>query len=286
MKKITLKYVIIITILLGFWSKTTSLLAQSIWLPQSDVNSITIEALKPNFDSEFGFSTASAAIFLSGRFSIKENVFFIVELPFVHSNRDEIKIVNPATGEIFFQIDPESETMIGNPYIGFEFHRTGSRIFTEVGIQAPIASDDKPDAAQFGVSADFDRIEAFAPHLLKISGKINYYNKNSSNVVVRLRGGPTVWIPTEEGDAELLADYSAQVGYVGKQISIIGCLTGRMIFTESDIYIGEWTFYHFVAAAFLFSAALHTCIIVKSQYVEPSSYISDVFGVTLAIQLK
>jgi len=286
MKKIILKHLIIITILLVSGSKTSSLLAQSNWLPQSSDNNISIEALRPSFKGDNNFSFASSVVFLCARFALRKNVFIIGELPFAHSNPEEIKIVDPATGQTIFQIDPDAETMVGNPYVGFEFHKSDSRVFTEIGVQIPIATENKPSAAFLGLSSDFDRFEAFAPHLLKISGKLNYYNKNTSNVIVRLRLGPTAWIPTEEGDTELLADYSAQFGYEGQRITLMAGITGRMIVTESNLDFGERTFHHLGASAFLNSGALRPGIHVKFPLDETLDNINYVLGVTLGIQLK
>ena len=204
-----------------------------------------------------------------------------------HANRDDIKIVDPSTGETIFELDFEPETIIGNPYVGLEFRKPGSSVFTEIGGRIPVTPDDKFSASSIGGSADFDRLEAFASDLLAITGKINYHNKNASNLVIRLRGGPTVWIPTDEGDTELLLDYSAQVGYEGQQVSVIGGLTGRLIVTEEDLDFGERTFHHLGASASLnlgtVSPGIHFRIPIDEDL---SDSIDSVLGLNLVFQLQ
>ena len=266
---------------------TTSLSAQPIWLEQTSGNSIAIEVLKPNFKGDDDFTFISSALFLSGRFSLGENLIFVGEVPLAHANRDDFKIVDPSTGETLFELDFEPETIIGNPYVGLEFRKPGSSVFIEIGGRIPVTPDDKFSASSIGGSADFDRLEAFASDLLAITGKINYHNKNASNLVIRLRGGPTVWIPTDEGDTELLLDYSAQVGYEGQQVSVIGGLTGRLIVTEDDRDFGERTFHHLGASATLNLGAARPGVHFRMPLDEPlNDRIDFIFGLHLVLQLQ
>ena len=286
MQRLIFCYVLPMAILFATLQLTTSLSAQPIWLEQPSGNSIAIEVLKPNFKGDDDFTFISSALFLSGRFSLGGNLIFVGEVPLAHANLDDIKIVDPSTGETIFELDFESETIIGNPYVGLQFHKPGSNIFTEIGGRIPVTPDDKFSASSIGASADFDRLEAFASDLLAITGKINYHNKNASNLVIRLRGGPTVWIPTDEGDTELLLDYSAQVGYEGQQVSVIGGLTGRLIVTEEDLDFGERTFHHLGASASLnlgtVSLGIHFRIPIDEDL---SDSIDSVLGLNLVFQL-
>jgi len=286
MQRLIFCYVLPMAILFATLQLTTSLSAQPIWLEQTSGNSIAIEVLKPNFKGDDDFTFISSALFLSGRFSLGGNLIFVGEVPLAHANLDDIKIVDPSTGETIFELDFESETIIGNPYVGLQFHKPGSNIFTEIGGRIPVTPDDKFSASSIGASADFDRLEAFASDLLAITGKINYHNKNASNLVIRLRGGPTVWIPTDEGDTELLLDYSAQVGYEGQQVSVIGGLTGRLIVTEEDLDFGERTFHHLGASASLnlgtVSLGIHFRIPIDEDL---SDSIDSVLGLNLVFQL-
>lgn len=287
MQRLIFCYVLPMAILFATLQLTTSLSAQPIWLEQTSGNSIAIEVLKPNFKGDDDFTFISSALFLSGRFSLGGNLIFVGEVPLAHANRDDIKIVDPSTGETIFELDFEPETIIGNPYVGLEFRKPGSSIFTEIGGRIPVTPDDKFSASSIGGSADFDRLEAFASDLLAITGKINYHNKNASNLVIRLRGGPTVWIPTDEGDTELLLDYSAQVGYEGQQVSVIGGLTGRLLVTEEDLDFGERTFHHLGLAASVRLGTVQPGIHLRFPIDEDLNDIIDfVFGFNLGIHFQ
>ncbi len=286
MKRLIFCYKLQIVILFASLQFTTSLLAQPIWLAQTSDKSIAIEVFKPNLAGDFGFSFMSSALFLSGRFSLGSNLIFVSEIPLAHAHQDDINIVNPLTGETMFEFDFDPETIIGNPYIGLEFRKPGPGVFAEIGMRIPITPDDKFSAPSFGAMADYDRLVAFAPDLFTITGKINYQNKNVSNLIIRLRGGPTVWIPTEEGDTELVLDYSAQVGYEGQLVSIIGGFTGLLIVTEEELGMGERTVHHLGATASFNLGTLHPGVLFRipiDEFLEAS--IDFIFGLNLLLDL-
>lgn len=180
----------------------------------------------------------------------------------------------------------ESETAIANPYVGFEFRRPGTSSFIELGGRVPLAPDDKLGALLYGTFADINRLGAFAPDLLTVTGKFNYYNENASNLIVRLRGGSTVLIPTDEGDTELVLDYSAQVGYKGSQISVIGGLSGQLIVTEEDLDLGERTIHQLGASASLNLGSVRPGIHFWIPMDEDLDFIDFVLGLNLVLQLR
>lgn len=99
--------------------------------------------------------------------------------------------------------------------------------------------------------ADVDRFEAFTPEILTATAKINYRKKNVSNLFVRLRGGPALFLGTEEfgEDADVFLDYSAQMGYEGFLLYLIGGISGRFSATSDDGAIGDRSIYQLGAAA-------------------------------------
>lgn len=237
--------VLVVVILIG-WAAQTSLSAQSIWVNQGQGKVIAIEFLKPNFDGEDNTTLATSAIFLSGRFPISSGMVFVAELPFSHIGDEDFD---------------ESESSIGNPYLGLEIRKEGKPFFVELGLRPPLAPNDKDFAQSVGFVTDFDRAEAFGSKVFTITGKGNYYRKAASNMVVRLRVGPTLFLDTGRGnfvgETELLLDYNAQVGYEGAQISLLGGFTGRLLVTESDLDLGERTFHQLGAAASLNLGVVH-----------------------------
>ncbi|MFQ5772250.1 MAG: hypothetical protein ACE5HX_17070 [bacterium] len=252
----------------------TSLSAQSIWLDQSQENSIALEILKPNFDRDDYFTFISSALFLTGRFSLGENVIFVGELPFVHGGFDS-------------DFGSESETIIGNPYVGFELHKQGSPGFAEIGVRIPLTPDENW-ASDVGIFSDFDRFEAFRTNILALTSMANYRNKSASNVVLRLRGGPSLLIYTGEGgDTDFWLAYSGQVGYEGEQVSVIGGLTGRFYISEGGGDLGNRTFHQLGVAASLGLGTVRPGIhfrIPIDDYL--NNFIDFVFGFNLGIQFK
>ena len=138
-----------------------------------------VEALKPTFKDDLfnDFTFISSAIFVSGRFSISENIMFVGELPIAHAKRKDVKIVDPSTGQTLFEQSFDAKNIMGSPYVGLELHKAGSNSFFEIGALLPVAQDDKGNASEFGVAADFDRFEAFVPDLTTLSGNLNYQRK-------------------------------------------------------------------------------------------------------------
>jgi len=266
-------FLVAFVIMIAWLIMPVFLSAQSIWLNTGEDKFVAIEILKPNFDDNafFGNNTtfATSAIFLSGRITLSDKLILVAELPFAHFGIEDFD---------------DSENSIGNPYIGLESRKQGSPFFSEVGVRPPLADR---GALFVGSFSDFDRFEAFTPDLFTFSGKVNFRRKSVSNVVARLRGGPNVLIPTEGGgDAEIILDYSAQVGYEGQQFSVMGGLTGRFVITE-DGDIGDRTVHQLGAAAALHLGKVRPGIHFRLPLDDDlSNFIDFVFGLHLGVHLK
>ncbi|MFQ5864518.1 MAG: hypothetical protein ACE5IW_04730 [bacterium] len=251
--------------------------AQSIWVDQSSHNSIAIEILKPHLDGDENFTFISSAWFLSGRFWLGENVVIMGELPLAYGALDEN-----------FGFD-EDETIIGNPYIGLELRKQGSPVYAEIGGRIPLTPDDKFLAPTIGSYSDLDRLEAFASDVITLTAKMNYHQISASNLAFRIRGGPTFWINTggNGDDSELLLDYSAQVGYEGERITVLGGLTGRLLVTEGDLDLGERTFHQLGVAASVGLGTVRPGVHLRFPIDEDSNDLIDfVLGFNLAIEFK
>ena len=203
-----------------------ALSAQSIWVSQHTDKAVALELMKPNFDGDDGISTSTGVAFASLRLPVANSVVFVGELPFAHAG---------------FEGMDESDNAVGNPYLGVEFHPPGSSVFWELGVRAPLAPENN-SALLIGVLTDQQRWEAFLPNMMTVRGAFNFRHRAPTGVVTRLRAGPNIWIPTEEGpDVEVVGSYSWQVGYEAAQVSVLGGLTGQAIITEGDMDLGERT---------------------------------------------
>jgi hypothetical protein len=217
-----------LTVLIAAMSFALPLSAQSIWLDRRHEQTIGFEFLIPDFKTEDG-GVSGWALFLSLRAPLSDQLRFAGELPFVHANLE--------SGPFFFRNG--SQNSFGNPYLGLEIGRPGSAVFGEIGVRAPLASKDNFGAALVGFITDFDRLEAFLPNLVSISGMLNVHQIGATGFALRLRGGPALNISTEGDDTELLIGYSAQAGYESEVVSVLGGVTGRVNITEENADFGE-----------------------------------------------
>jgi len=217
-----------------------SLPAQSIWLDRRHDKAIDLEVLIPDFKNDDGGtitrSNSGLVIFSSLRLPLSEKVHFVGELPFAHG-RSEIKSSR-------FNLDEStSESAIGNPYLGLEMRGQNPAFFGEIGVRLPLASEDDDLSMSTGLFTDVDRLEAFFPKILSITGMANVHHVDKSGFAIRLRGGPSLLINTDKDEfedaSELFIGYSAQLGYESEPVSVIGGFTGRASLTEEDVDYSE-----------------------------------------------
>lgn len=252
--------------------------AQSIWLDRGPDKMLAFEILKPSFIGEENVSFTTAAYFLSYRTPLSENVRFVGELPFAHG--DFGREVNFFS----FRIGPGST--FGNPYFGLELQRAGSPLFVEIGVRAPLASDGQIQAITTGLTADFDRMEAFVPNTVPFTGMLNLWKKSASGLTFRLRGGPSFLVGTKGGGSEWLLGYSAQVGYETQPFSLNAGLSGRANLSGEGDY-GERSIHQLGLSANLglgqFRPGVHFRMPLDQDTREGLNY---VVGINLGIQLE
>lgn len=206
-----------------------ALQAQSIWLDRSQDKSIGLEVMRPNFSAEEGDEVSGLLLFLSLRAPMTPQFRFVGELPFVRSSYESNS----------FFARSGSQSTVGNPYLGFEIGQRGAPFLGEFGIRLPAASEDKFGAVLMGIVSDYDRLEAFIPNTVSITGMLNYCHREASGFALRLRGGPSLLLNTDEDDTELFIGYSVQAGYEAPRFSLLGGFTGRAIMTEEDADFDE-----------------------------------------------
>ncbi len=278
MNKIIITLLTIVATMAGELFNTTPLSGQSNWLTKSKKTSVTLELLKPNFDGDDDLTVATSVLFLSARGPVSENNRIVVELPIAHVGFDNS--------------DSSDETLLGNPYFGFEFGLSDSPTFFELGFRLPLAPDDKEFASFIGVLSDFERLEAFASDLLMFSGRVNYQRRNASNIVFRLRGGPSLWVfvSDEEDDPEdeIWLNYSMQVGYESDSFSVLGGLTGSYWVTQGDDDLIDRTVHQLGVAASLVYGKLrpgvHFRLPLNSGDDAILAGLDFVFGLSLGVQ--
>jgi hypothetical protein len=191
--------------------------AQSIWLPRSQERAVSLEFLKPDMEGGFfNYSFMSSTTFLSLRMPLSQMILFVSEIPFVHAGFQTVD----ADGNL---IDV-TENALGNPYIGIELQGKNSTFFTEAGLRLPLTSYDTFQTLFLSLYTDSDRTEAFLLDVLSITGLVNVYHKFPSNLMVRFRAGPVVWIVTDSesysDEVEMIFRYGLQEGYVSVRLPL------------------------------------------------------------------
>jgi hypothetical protein len=200
-----------------------SLQSQSLWLDRSQERAAALEVLRADFD---GDSNSGWLVFLSSRVPFSNNFHLVSEVPF---------------SSVSFK--SESESAIGNPYVGVEIGGEDLPIFVELGIRLPLASEDKPLGAAAGFSADIDRLEAFAQKVVPASAMINFYHESDTGFQFRLRGGTTLSVKYDaapgEGESHEFIGYSAQAGYRFERLGFMVGFSGRANLSTEDLNYGQ-----------------------------------------------
>jgi hypothetical protein len=248
--------------------------AQSIWFPRDRDRAILLEVLHTYFeDVDTDLATGSA--FLGGRFALSPSATLVLELPYARVD---------ATIEGFGSFDVNSST-VGNPYAGVELRLGESGFFTELGARAPLTSDEEGDAAFTGTYADQSRFDAFVPDYVSLHGVFNLRQVSSSGLLTRLRFGPVVMYPTEDGpfnDTELFAVFAWQIGYEGAALRVGSAISGTSLLTEDGPPLGRRTVTQFEFHADFGSGTIRPGVDLKLPIGSAASTVPVVYGISLA----
>ncbi len=192
---------------------------QTRWLPPRNYNSVVLEVMKPKFESD-GVSFLTSASIATTQFALdrEKRHFIVVDVPFAHIGID----------------GADSETAIGNPYVGVSIFDGSNPVIYEFGGRIPIASNN--GAALTATFADFDRFEAFAPENASVSAALHYFPSRSGDWVLQTRIGPTVLFDLDPGEldatADLFAAYSLQTWYYSGAFQLGLGISGRLLVTD------------------------------------------------------
>ena len=225
-------------LLLGVTGAAGSLAAQEIWLGSGRRSAVSVEFLRPDLkmpgaDQSF----ASAAIFATGRFAIGKRTTLVVELPYAFGRVTYGYYLGPGGAISGWR------STLGNPYVGIEGGRDGDSFIGELGVRAPLFSDNSLSPLLVGTFADLEREDAFLSKVVTVSAFANLRASTPGGFVFRVRGGPLLWVPTAQyvltspggpnsGATELWFAYAVQAGYQSRSATILGGVGGRAILTE------------------------------------------------------
>lgn len=229
--------------LILFGSLTTPARGQSIWMPRDREHAVLLEALHPSLEGASpDFPTGE--LVLGARLGLGEAWSIAAELPYARCGA--------FLGDGLFLGDFPSSSTVGNPYLGVELHPTAD-FFMELGVRPPLTSDDEGLASLVGASADAGRKLAFAPYTVfgflpsvydavSVQGLFNVRHVTEEGFLARVRLGPALVLPTEDGpDTEVLALYALQMGYEGRSVRAGGAFSGWSWVTEDSGNLGART---------------------------------------------
>jgi hypothetical protein len=211
--------------------------AQSAWVDDGQERSfLSIEIIKPlrNGDSLYGsllprYATFSGSIFLTGRYDVGKNFVLAADISIANGKLE---------GEKSAFNGPE--TILGNPYIGAEYYLSETPLFFELGMRIPVVPEGKGLASITGFYSDFDRAEAFLPHVVPVYLAANYEKITTSKILLRARTGVNLWFMSKEKETYrnpvVFVDYTLQTGYSDPRVTIIVGLTGRIDVSSEPRY--------------------------------------------------
>lgn len=194
---------------------------QSQWLGPVEGHAFWIEMVRPDIEDA---TFASSAWQVGFRAPVTPSLALVGEVPFAHGADEDF--------------DADETTTIGNPYFGIEYTGAGGRVTTELGVRAPLVSDESQGTFVGLISEFVDRLEAFAPDFVPITAAVRYEGPADEGLALRVRGGGSFWIPVDGGDVETFGVYGLQGWYARRWLAGFG-LTGRFIVTEGDLDVGD-----------------------------------------------
>lgn len=201
---------------------STTAHAQLLWMPPSELTTVSLEWLKPEI-SNSGLTFSSAAYILTLEKPISDGDHHVVfDLP-----------VARAASNGF-----QPNTMVGNVYIGGEFDLVDQGWYTSAGLRLPLA--DPVVGSAVGILATQDRIEAFLPETASIMFLGRYVKPASTNWTLKAHVGPVAWLP-RRGTNELVLAYGVQGWYEHEKVNVGVGLTGRGIITGEGLSLTERT---------------------------------------------
>jgi len=219
-------------LLLGLILAPTMVCAQSIWTEHLPGRAFTVEYLQPNFSGSSS-SSGDFVLFLAGRFPAWEDTRLVIDLPVARGSR-----------ESDLHSDGESNTIVGNPYLGVEIRRPDSNSYAEIGFRMPITPGDSYLARNIGQMTDIDRQEAFLTDIFTASIIGNFLvDPPIENSSMRIRFGPAFWLGS--GNIDVLLDYSLQGSYTMDRVKLTTGISGRFIATSDIGDFGARTLHQF-----------------------------------------
>jgi len=172
--------------------------AQPIWIGAGEMDGLILEWQKPFLDNSDGAGFFLSTLFLGYRQRTSESLLIHIEMPM--SN---------------FDGDDGGEFLLGNPYIGLGFGSEDAIFTGDVGVRVPIADEDKWVARRWANYGDIDRMDAFEPNAVPVSGLLRFRTMfPATKLGLRAHFGPSAVVFTEDRGDDIM-DVYLKYGLVG-----------------------------------------------------------------------
>jgi hypothetical protein len=188
---------------------------------------VGLHAVKPFFDSRVDdqFTTFTATYDLYFNMYLGKNVNLRFELPYTHVGQKE------------FTSSSEGDDGIGNIFLGVQTWsapKEDAKLVLSLGARLPTASDEKIGAASVAYVTDLYHIGRAFPNILTLEGNVAYHRipVSTRDYLFGMEIGPTLLVPTEGGDPELLIHYGGVTGTRIDQVLLSIELSGLFLVTQ------------------------------------------------------
>jgi hypothetical protein len=275
------------SILKTFFFFTSFCSAQSVWHAGETQKEFSVEYIHPELKDESGTFTGYGINF-TGRISLSESKTLLLQIPYINGTYE----FNTALYHYYVIPTKESESILGNFYVGLESKKEGGRSFFNLGVYIPTTPDDKLLATIVGLYTDPDRYESYIPNYLIPSFRINNYivRSEDENFGLLARAGVSGLILTKRQDPsqdsfEALLSYALQAQYSSDEVNFIFGFSGKLNLTQ-DGDISNRVLHQLGAAVSYRVQKFRPEIFVRVPINNAlSEGVKSVFGGSLAIEL-
>jgi hypothetical protein len=178
-----------------------------------------------------------------------------------------------------------SASLIGNPYLGLRFQKSGRTVGAQLGVRLPVHGELSSSEGEFAVAAaavsDPDRLEAFFEHTVTARFAVEVRPATSGNFLAGVKVGASAFFPTEAGDTEVFLDYGGRIGLQSAAVRAALALTGRLFATADGGSLADRTFHHVTATVDLVGGRIRPGALLRVPLDESS--VNAVLGVQLTV---
>jgi hypothetical protein len=211
--------------------------AQDFTLPPAAAKSISLEGVYTDFEG-LDASFPSTVWFLTGRAPLTQTLGAVVDLPFSYAKVD--------TG-----LDEESNSVIGNPYVGIEYAAM-PMLKLELGGRLPLTSSDEDSFADLlAVASNPMRAEAFISDVVPVTAAATLTRDLTPTFSLRARAGATEFFYTgdeDDAESETSVDYGVAGTYTNGNARLGLGVSGRWLASAEEGDFGENSF-HFIGGS-------------------------------------